>query len=141
MSWVRSRWEEQLVEDVEKRIINLMHQQRATNNSSSIESPANEIAPRQQSRTLGSCLYGLPDIGILPSHNSGAQTVEQEFEAYTTANLSVKGTDILGFWMVLETLFPTIYGIAMDYLLIQASAVPCERVFSSGSETDVMYGM
>src|SRR6267154_890215 len=29
-----------------------------------------------------------------------------------------------------------LYGIAMDYLPIQASAVPCERVFSSSSETD-----
>jgi len=26
--------------------------------------------------------------------------------------------------------------MAMDYLLIQASSVPCERVFSSSSETD-----
>jgi hypothetical protein len=77
-----------------------MHQKRATNSSSSIESPANEIAPRQQPRTLGSRLYRLPDIDILPSNNSGAQTVEQEFEAYTTGNLSIKGTDILGFWMV-----------------------------------------
>ena len=32
--------------------------------------------------------------------------------------------------------FPTIYRMAMDYLPIQASAVPCERAFSSSSETD-----
>jgi hypothetical protein len=32
-------------------------------------------------------------------------------------------------------MFPTIYAIAMDYLPIQASAVPCERVFSSSAET------
>lgn len=34
-------------------------------------------------------------------------------------------------------MFPTIFRIAMDYLPIQASAVACERVFSSSAETDV----
>jgi hAT family C-terminal dimerisation region len=31
--------------------------------------------------------------------------------------------------------YPTIFALAMDILPIQASAVPCERVFSSGKET------
>jgi hAT family C-terminal dimerisation region len=35
-----------------------------------------------------------------------------------------------------EHTFPTIFRIAMDYLPIQASAVPCEWVFSSSAETD-----
>ena len=31
--------------------------------------------------------------------------------------------------------YPTIFALAMDILPIQGSAVPCERVFSSGKET------
>lgn len=34
-----------------------------------------------------------------------------------------------------QTRFPTIFALAMDILPIQASAVPCERVFSSAKET------
>jgi len=31
---------------------------------------------------------------------------------------------------------PTLFAMAMDYLPIQVSAVPCERIFSSSTETD-----
>jgi len=34
--------------------------------------------------------------------------------------------------------FPTLFAIALDYLPIQASAVPCEHVFLSAKETDTL---
>jgi hypothetical protein len=34
-----------------------------------------------------------------------------------------------------HTQYPIMYAMALDYIPIQASAVPCERIFSSGKET------
>jgi hypothetical protein len=46
----------------------------------------------------------------------------------------VTNTDRL--FQINSTAFPTLFAMAMDYLPIQASAVSCERVFSSSAETD-----
>ena len=82
-----------------------------------------------------------------------SQSIEDEYAAYTSSR--VVQTDILQFWQVYvvflvsvsklikptniqanEWTYPTIFKIAMDYLPVQASSVPCERVFSSSGETD-----
>ena len=34
--------------------------------------------------------------------------------------------------------FPTLFSIAMDYLLVQATSVPCKCIFSSAKDTDTM---
>jgi hypothetical protein len=99
--------------------------------------------------------YGLEDEMEIGDSGCNVQSVEQEYMAYTTAALSDKSVNTLKFWEVSNnliisisiltewhalqtnrTMFPTIFTIAMDYLPVQASSVPCERVFSSSSETD-----
>ncbi|KAG5634203.1 hypothetical protein H0H81_002893, partial [Sphagnurus paluster] len=58
---------------------------------------------------------------------------EKEFNRYIAWALE-KGHKLLHYWNLNKKEFPLIFGLAMDVLPVQASAVPCERVFSSSKE-------
>ncbi|EKM59823.1 uncharacterized protein PHACADRAFT_192197 [Phanerochaete carnosa HHB-10118-sp] len=48
------------------------------------------------------------------------------------------GFDICHTWQVNQYHFPLIYHVTLDILPVQASAVLCERVFSSSKEMDTL---
>lgn len=96
--------------------------------------------------------YGVSDMEILMNAGKQETSVDQEYMLYTTSPVASPTNDLVSFWGVriytfsknfallmatqmARSQYPTFFQMAMDYLPIQASAVPCERAFSSGAET------
>jgi len=96
-------------------------------------------------------LSGMDDmVGI---HGDLEVSVDDEYTSYITAPLSHHPINFVNYWdvclllclfiplflscvsQISQNQYPTFFQMAMDYLPIQASAVPCERAFSSGAET------
>ncbi|KAG6808413.1 hypothetical protein H0H92_004231 [Tricholoma furcatifolium] len=64
--------------------------------------------------------------------------VDEELKRYEdagTVSLSEQLYDLTREWERTEHVFPLLFRVAMDVLPVQASSVPCERVFSSSKET------
>ncbi|KAG2746117.1 hypothetical protein P692DRAFT_201807349 [Suillus brevipes Sb2] len=101
MSWMDSLWEKDRVTEAKEFILKLMHSERAENANPAHSQPVE--APQPLPCTLGSRHYGLPMAHAnVPHHHGGGQTASQ-------------------------SIFPTIFSIAMDYAPVQASAVPCDE--------------
>jgi len=69
--------------------------------------------------------------------------VEDEIHRYVAAGLigspgNIASVELLKFWQNHESVYPLMYRVALDILPVQASAVPCERIFSSSKETDAL---
>ena len=95
------------------------------------------------------------DLGLemaIGDQCEGTKSVKQEYTLYITQELSKvdRTSSSIGRYVVRTiyvtitdgssqvngSTYPTLFAMAMDYLPIQASSVPCEHIFSSSSETD-----
>jgi len=96
--------------------------------------------------------YGLSHMEIMMHGSKQETSVDQEYMLYITSPVSPSISDLVSYWQVCiygfarrspllmatqmaRNQYPTFFQMAMDYLPIQASAVPCEQAFSSGAET------
>ncbi|KAF5358776.1 hypothetical protein D9758_008518 [Tetrapyrgos nigripes] len=66
--------------------------------------------------------------------------VKEELQNWIAAGIVPRSEvkDLIKYWDndQLQTKFPTLFRLALDVLPVQASAVPCERAFSSSKQTD-----
>jgi len=66
---------------------------------------------------------------------SDVDHISSEYDRYLSLPLlSGTNTDVLQFWKANAYNFPTLAAMAKDYLTVQASSVPSERAFSSGTD-------
>lgn len=78
--------------------------------------------------------YGLTNMTIHLT-DQVTQSFDQEYKPYITC-LAHPNTNPLVFWELEQERYPTIFRMAMNYLLIQPFAVPCKQAFSSSILTD-----
>lgn len=120
-------------------------------------------APTARKTSLGYVKLGIPSkYNVLANddmnwNDNSVETpsVDKEYKAYVNGTRARIDVDLVKYWDVsdlylldLQLLsykrhfqkhgdeYPIVFLMAMDFLPIQASSVPCERVFSSSAETD-----
>ncbi|KDQ06613.1 hypothetical protein BOTBODRAFT_91089, partial [Botryobasidium botryosum FD-172 SS1] len=77
------------------------------------------------------------DVQVSNTRESDVIAVDSEIQKYIRDGVLEDDEDfsLLRFWQASARTYPILYNIALDVLPMQASAVPCERVFSSSKET------
>ncbi|KAF7334741.1 HAT family dimerization domain-containing protein [Mycena sanguinolenta] len=92
------------------------------------DTPAEPLAPSSWANEI---------LGMnTPGRPTRRQSLRDEVDGYLMEPLSNFGS--VRYWQDNQLRHPTIFALAIDYLPIQGSAVPCERVFSSSGETDTV---
>ncbi|EDQ98631.1 uncharacterized protein LACBIDRAFT_298772 [Laccaria bicolor S238N-H82] len=131
LSWIRRHWEPNYVARAIIIIKNTMRKYHDCLHGQA-QQPTSSTDSQQQRRR-----YGLEDmLEVSGAPSPSGQGVEEQFELYGNGTVSLRGTDIIGFWAISEETHQILYAMALDYLPIQASSVPSERVLSSSAETD-----
>ena len=138
MSWIKKHWGTDWLEKAETTFRDLMQEYRDRSKpaaSDEVLPTTLAVASVEAWQTLDS-QYGLDDMFEPVEESRELATVVEEYESYVKGPLSKPGTNLLQFWSMSDSTFPTIYSIAMDYLPIQASSVLSERVFLSSAKTN-----
>ncbi|KAG6905719.1 hypothetical protein DXG01_001143 [Tephrocybe rancida] len=141
LKYIKRKWDTDYVERAEAGIIKLSHhpiddQMHDYHDSGLVDIPQQPMSVPKPAYVYGEDPNSDSDLSDSETLNNGLQSVEQEYGKYILGSRLSVNTNLLVFWESNHLEFPTLFWIAMDYLAIQASSVPSERVFSSSKETD-----
>jgi len=120
LRWFEKHWPERVQEVKDLFLRELRHYRSNLTNT-----PARPSRSNWADEILGM------DTPERPTHG---QTLKDEVQSYFLEPFYTLGS--VRYWEESQLRHPTIFALALDYLPIQGSAVPCERVFSSSGETD-----
>ncbi|KAF8631004.1 hypothetical protein AX17_005175 [Amanita inopinata Kibby_2008] len=155
LTWIAKHWSHEYVMQAEEILKELMKKYRAkivAALAASAEVQASTAAENVH-RKLGSNITNLGWVNYdklnwsttnepVPLNQPGAlPDIDTEFRMYVYGSIIGYPLDIdlFRFWELKSqcTDFPSIFAMALNYLPIQASSVPCKRAFSSAAETDM----
>ena len=123
-------WEDGWVRTVEERFLSTFQlykssQQRVEQNSAqddSVDSGYGYIAYLKRKRLNSDTSFHLDN------------SVEEEYIRYLNAPQAEPNCNVLDYWKFNQSNFPILAAMAKDFLTVQASSVPSERAFSSGTD-------
>ncbi|KDQ54070.1 hypothetical protein JAAARDRAFT_135955, partial [Jaapia argillacea MUCL 33604] len=118
----------------------LLHVQRcsssvATASSSHSNTPAPDPSPMSTPHEMTDAEKAAQEAEELASD---LRVVDEELRRYLehgTLQGAERDISLVKFWESKVFIYPLLYRVALDVLPVQASAVPCERIFSSARET------
>lgn len=90
----------------------------------------------QSKSTKSNLIWGFFDESVKEqrSNITPLSSVLVELRSYSDEPLIGREDDPLAYWQKREALYPRLSKLAKRYLVIPASSVPCERVFSKAGE-------
>ncbi|KIK10709.1 hypothetical protein PISMIDRAFT_124027, partial [Pisolithus microcarpus 441] len=131
--WIKMHWVQDWVVCAEESMITLMKEYRRLK---VLEDAITQSLSQFNSLNTLAQQFNICNMALGGPRPTEQQSVREEYQLYIDSGYVPETMDPLKFWEVNQMRFPMLFAIAMDYLPIQASSVPCERVFSLSAETD-----
>ncbi|KAL6309508.1 ribonuclease H-like domain-containing protein [Sparassis latifolia] len=141
MTWVQKYWGKDYICQSKETVLALMREYAAHLGNQNAGASAVEVSAAQPTYAAVESLtaqYNLVDDFMLAHPEGNIKPVEQEYNVFFLVLFDSGYTNscYLPHIQLYYKDFPMLHAIALDYLPVQPTSMPSERVFSSSSDTD-----